>query len=300
LKFLRRSLGFELAVVAAGFVAAVSARAQSTEELLAQRRLEYISAVDSHRSALSALRVVEQRFSTVIAERGRARREGDAAALDRALPQAQELSVPKADRQRRVSEAADVVAARRRAVIEILIVRQSELVARIDAARSSAERAQLGILLTDASNELTEFEREAEGPAALPVVMPDINFDPRDGPADLLGKAELVERHAAVTDTLIQENDAAILFLEERLRNERSRQGALANMDRFGDRIVPTCPPRVDPTVQRSDSTDAGGRPVTLSQRLAAKREYRLFLVEYRDSLLIKTEQFQLRVRRRS
>jgi len=299
-KVLLRSLGFVLTMVAAGLVAAAPAGAQSSEELLAQRRLEYRAAVDVHRSALSALRVVEQQFSTVLAELGRARREGDAAALERALPQAQELSVPKADRQRRVSEAADAVATRRQAVIEILIVRQSELVARIDAARSAAERAQLGILLTDISNELTEFESEADDPTALPVVMPDINFDPRDGPADLLGKAELVERHAAVTDTLIQENDAAILVVEERLRNERSRLDALANMDRFGDRIVPTGPPRVDPTVQLSDSTDAGGRPVTLAQRLAAKREYRLFLIEYRDSLLIKAEQFRQRVRRRS
>lgn len=296
-----RGLLLSALMVVAGFTAVAPVAAQSTLELLAQRRTEYRAALDALQSARSSLQVIEQQFNAALRDIERARSTGDDDALATARARFQDLSVPKADRELRVQETAESVVEARRSVIEILIVRQSELIAMIDAAASAAERQRLGLELEDVSNQLNELEDEAEGPAVvMPTVMPSVNFDPRDGPTELLNKAQILERTAAVVDTVILDTDEQIQAFEERLRNERRRRDLLAGIDRFGDRILPTGPPRTDPTVQSSDSTAAGGRPVTLEERLEALRVYREELVEYRDQLLIKAEQFRLRVRRRS
>jgi len=300
----RRPLGSVLVVAAAAAVFLSDATAlsgQSTESVVAQRRLEYTSASDTHQAALSAFRVVEQRFSAALTEVERARREGDDVALSVALPRAQNMSVPKADRARRVSEAAEDLAEKRQALIDVLVVRQAELVGRLDAAASAVARQQQNDLLDDTSNELSELEDEAEDPTGLlPVVMPNIEISPRDLPAEIESKAQIFERTAAVVDTVLLENAEQIADLEDRLRIERQRQDFLVNADRFGDRQVPTGPPRVDPTVEVSDSTDAEGRPITLEERLAEAQAYREELTEYRDQLLIRARVFRQAIRVRS
>jgi hypothetical protein len=130
--------------------------------------------------------------------------------------------------------------------------------------------------------------------------MPNIEISPRDLPAEIESKAQIFERTAAVVDTVLLENAEQIADLEDRLRIERQRQDFLVNADRFGDRQVPTGPPRVDPTVEVSDSTDAEGRPITLEERLAEAQAYREELTEYRDQLLIRARVFRQAIRVRS
>jgi hypothetical protein len=298
----RRPLGLLLAVALAAVASLLSAgtlRAQSSEEILAQRRLEYRAAQDAYQSAQSAFNVVEQQFSAALREIDRAKRSGDDGALQRAYALAQERAVPKADRARRVAEVAAALEEARDRLIEILVVRQQELVAQAESAPTTARRQELDILLRDVSAELSSVEAEAEkGDAVGGVAMPDIRFDPRDGPADFQQKAEILERTAAVVDTLIQDTDARIEALDERLRIERNRRDFLAGTDRFDDRRLPvvTGPPG-DPTVQSADSTVVNGRPLTLEERIESAREYRETLVEYRDQLLIRAEQFRRRLR---
>jgi hypothetical protein len=299
---LRRPPGLGLAVAA--LVAALAATSgpalgQSTTSLLVSRAAEYRAAADAHQAALSAFFVVDQAFTAALEEVSRARREGDDAALDVALPRAQELSGPKAAADRRVREAADDLADKRRALIEILIVRHADLVGQVDAASNAQQRQQLGRLLDDVSNQLSEMEEEAGDPTGLlPVVMPDISISPRDLPAEIISKAQILERYAELVDTVLIENAAQIAELQDRLLTQRQRQDFLN--DRFGDRVVPTGPPRLDPSVQVADSTDSGGRPITLEERLAAAQAYREELIGYRDQLLIRAQVFRQTVRRRS
>ena len=274
-----------------------SLAAQSTEEVLAQRRLEYQAAVDAYRSALSALEVAEQRFTDALREIDRARRSGDEQALARALPRAQDLSVPKADRERRLQAAARELERTRQALIDVLVVRQAELLEALEAATNAQERRRLTIELEDISNQLQELEAEQEDPARF-TVMPEIHFDPRDGPTELRAKAELIETYAAIADTVIAETRRQIASLEARLVRERRTRDLLSGLDRFGDRQVPTGPPTGGARVMGADSTDAGGRPVSLEDRIEELRSYVEELQEYRDQLLVRAKQFRERIRR--
>ena len=264
---MRRPLGFVLVVAAAAAAFLSDATAlsgQSTESVVAQRRLEYTSASDTHQAALSAFRVVEQRFSAALTEVERARREGDDVALSVALPRAQNMSVPKADRARRVSEAAEDLAEKRQALIDVLVVRQAELVGRLDAAASAVTRQQQNDLLDDTSNELSELEDEAEDPTGLlPVVMPNIEITPRDLPAEIESKAQIFERTAAVVDTVLLENAEQIADLEDRLRIERPIASVIVRSRRDHRGWIPPWRSRTAPTrgVGRSRSKSDSPKP---------------------------------------
>ena len=83
--------------------------AQSTEEVLVERRLEYAAAVAEHEAARSAFMVVERRFTSALSEVDAARLSGDENALSQALAVAQERSLPVRDRGDRVAEASERV-----------------------------------------------------------------------------------------------------------------------------------------------------------------------------------------------
>ena len=300
MKSARRGLGVLLAVVAALGVHEVAA-AQSTAELLGEVRLEYQGAVSVHDAAQAALRVIDRRFNAALLEIENARRARDDAARTRWLQDAQARTVPLADARNRVDVAADSLRIVRQALINVLIVRQVELIALADAASSAQERREFDNLLRVVSNELTARENDVDNDLSLdPVAMPDIAIDPRDGPTELLGKAEILEVTAARVDTLILSIDEEIRQLESRRDMERSRQDFLAGTGRFGDLQPPTgTTGGADPGVPATDST-ALGRPVTLEQRIEAKRDYRQILLNRRENLLLRARDFRARVRRRS
>ncbi len=86
-------------------VTPVSLRAQTTEEVLIERRLEYAQALAEHEAAQRGFEVVERRFSFALNDIDRARRGGDQEALEQAYAVAQERSLPVRDRRNRVMEA---------------------------------------------------------------------------------------------------------------------------------------------------------------------------------------------------
>jgi hypothetical protein len=274
--------------------------AQTTNELVNQRRLEYRAAKDAYESAVSAGRVLEQQFSLALEQVRRARRQGDDTALEQAYALAQDRSFPYSAQEERIDEARATLDSARTALIEIITVRLEELVGEMDAAASAQQRNALNAVWTDLDNELKNLEAEAgEGFRIDPVVMPEIVFDPRDGPEELQAKAEILERRAAVADTLIQNTDETIDQLTARLRVERQRRDFLANADRFGDTQVPvvTGQPAGERSGAPADSTSAGSGPLTLEERIGREQAYREDLVQYRDQLLIRARQFRQRVR---
>jgi hypothetical protein len=290
-----------LAVAAAGtLLAPATLPAQETEEVLTQRRLEYRAARDAYEAARSAFSVVERQFSAALERVGRARRAGDEDALEQAFAVAQERSGPLRAQETRVEEARERLAEARRALIDVITVRLGELLAMMDQASSAAERAELDALWRDLANEQDQLEA-AEGNALSlrPVVLPEITFDPRDGPDELEAKAQILDRLAAVADTVIEELDGEIQALEDRLRIERQRRDFLAGTDRFDDTRMPVvstggAPPEPAPAVDSA----AVRRPLTLDERLEALRSYREQLVAYRTQLQVRARQFRERVRR--
>ncbi|MFQ5537319.1 MAG: hypothetical protein ACE5GJ_07685 [Gemmatimonadota bacterium] len=296
----RWSPGALLAALACGALLGVptTTAAQSTEDLLAQRRLEYRAARDAHEAARSAFSVVERQFSSALEEVTRARRSGDEQALERAFALVQDRSAPYRDQEERVNEARERLDRARQALIDIITVRLEELLAQMDAASSSQERARLDLLWRDLSNELEELEAEAQGALRLnPVVLPEITFDPRDGPMELEAKAQLLERRAAAADTVIQRVDREIQSLRDRERMERTRRDFLAATGRFDDTRVPVVTARPPGAGEISpDSTGAQGRPLTLEERIQELEAYRKQLESYRDQLLIRAQLFRQRI----
>jgi hypothetical protein len=299
----RRGLGLGvLLAVAAGLVLHQPAAAQSAAELLGELRLEYQGAVSVHEAAQAALQVIDRRFNAALLEIDNARRDRDDVARREALSAAQARTAPLADARNRVDVAADSLRSVRLALIEVLIVRQVELIELADGASSSQERREFDNILRVVSNELAAREDDIENDVSLdPVAMPDIAIDPRDGPTELLGKAEILEVTAVRVDTLILSIDEEISQLESRRDMERSRRDFLAGTGRFGDLQPPTgTTGGADPTVQATDSIAAGGRPVTLEDRIEARRVYRQILIDQRELLLFRARDFRVRVRRRS
>ena len=238
---------------------------------------------------------MERQFSAALEEVSLARRSGDGDRLERAYAQAQDRSLPYRDQETRLVEARANVGVARRALIDVISARLEQLVREMDAAGSAQQRTQLDLLFRDLSNELAGLEAEEGGTFRIDTaVRPDITFDPRDGPDDLVIKAELLERHAAVADSVIVNTDRQIQSLNDRLRIQRQLRDFVASTDRFEDTRVPvTTGAPIGERTSPTDSTVVGARPLTLEERIENLRVYRNQLESYRDQLLVRAAQFR-------
>ncbi len=275
---------------------ATAVEAQSTEARLVQRRLEYRAARDQWESARSAVLVFEADFASALEAAERARRRGDDDARERALAVAQERSGPLRSQTQRVEDAADDLDRARTALIEVIAVRMENLVDDMRQASSRRERDRLDVLFRDLRNELAQLEDEIGSRVLIdPVALPDVVFDPRDGPEELEIKAQIMERRAAFTDSAVVQVDREIRDLGSRLRNERRRADFLAGTERFDDTRLPVVggTPPGDAPVAPGDSVSGGGRPATLDERIRLKQQYREQLLLYRDQLLIRARAFR-------
>lgn len=279
-------------------LASPQVRAQSLEALLVQRRLELTRAREEYEAAVAARNVMEGQWRAALEQASAARRSGDDEALEHAWAAAQERAGPFSAQEQRAAMAQDSVVAARRALVEVIQARLEQLLDALDAARSARERAELDILFTDLRNELQALDAEEEDGLSLrPVVLPDVQFDPRDGPEDYEVKAQLLERQAALVQSLAVDVTDRMRTLENRLRIQRQSGDLLANVDRFDDTRVPVVagPPRGGVA---ADSTTAGGRPLTLEERIQELETYRAWLDDYHARLLQRAETFRRRIGR--
>jgi hypothetical protein len=290
----RRLTGTLLAaVLSLGVPAGVGA--QVTEQALGQTRLELRAARTAYEAALSAFNVVDRQFSAALEEVNQARRSGNTDRLERAYALAQDRSVLHRDQEERLKDAVEELVRARQALIDVLAARMEQLVGEMDGARSPQQRAQLDALYRGLQTELQGLEAEEEQTVRLePVVLPEITFDPRDGRDELLAKAELLERRAAVADTLIRHTERQIQSLNDRLRTQRQRRDFLAGTDRFDDTRVPVVAGGITgDRAAATDSTIAGARPLSLEERIQIQRDYLAQLQAYREQLLIRAQQFR-------
>lgn len=263
-----------------------------------QRRLELRAAREAYEAARAAFEVVDRQFRAALQEVTRARESGDADRLDRASALAQDRSVPRADQERRLNEAIEALGRAREGLIGALEGRMAQLVRDMDAAASGQQRAQLNALFADAQAELESLEAEAQDTFRFELVaFPEITFDPRDGPDEMRAKAEVLERQALETDTLIASKQDEIRQLTDRLAIQRAARDFMAGTGRFDDTRIPVV--AGTPTGNRpavTDSTVAGARPMSLEERIRALQEYVRQLEEYRDQLRFRAQQFRARV----
>lgn len=292
--FLAAAASFLLALAAPG-----GASGQAQEQLVYQRRLDYQTAKLAYETAIQAQKALERQFGSALEAVKDARRSGNNDALERAYALAQDRGISFGAQEERVATLRDSVTVARQQLIDVITERLEQLLSDMDAASSAQQRAELNDIWRDLDNELKSLEAEsAEGFRIQPIVMPEIRFDPREGRAEVLQKASLLERRAAVADTTIQDIDRRIKSLTDRLRIRRQRSDMLANLDRFDDTRVPVVAGQ--PTGDRgvaADSTAAGAVPLTLEERLRLLREGRQHLVNYRDQLLVRARSFRETVR---
>lgn len=278
-----------------GLAGAGSAGAQTTQRLLQDRRDEYNAAKADFLSAQNAYRVVERQFSDALQGLQRARAAGDDAAIDQGLRLAQDRAGPFQAGEQRLDKTKAALDSARRTFIEIIGVRQAELVGQMDAAASSQQRNDLNALYQDLNRELMALETEAGDALRFePVVLSDVQADPRDGPMEVLGKAQLLEQLAAQADTAIQDVDRQIKELTARQRRQLQMNDLVAGLERFDDTrlpVVTNAPP--SGRAPAADSTGAGPRPLTLQERIQALQDYRKQLEAYRDQALIRAKEFR-------
>jgi hypothetical protein len=281
-------------------VHAQPAASQTPEQEVIARRLDYEAARTAFEAANAAFNVVDREYSEAANRFLQARQSGNQDAIARAFSDALAKSVPLRAQKQRVTDVAAKLRTARQAFMDAISGRLEELVAQMDAAASRQRRDSLDAVFRDLNNQLHELDSEAQGTLSLrAVALPDITYDPRDSSVELEQKAQILERRAAVNDTLIQYQDRQIKQLQERQRLERQRRDFMAGAGRFDDTRTPVLSGAAgaDARLTVVDSAGTDPRPLTLEERIDALQQYRAQLVEDRDQLLIRAAEFRKHVR---
>jgi len=212
---------------------------QLTDEV-GDRRQDYLFAQQAYQTAVAAWLIVEADWRRASNELAQAQTSGNLVMRDsleyRVLLQSRALQ--QADL--RVAALQEQVDSARVALMEALDRRRGQLLDDFDRAQNLVQRDSIGVLIQDLRNQFSELENPDPDAGLLArQVLPAINFDPRDRPADLLNKAELAERQAQRFEDLITEIDEDIARRRDFLRTLRLAGDARAGRDRFGDPQVP-------------------------------------------------------------
>jgi hypothetical protein len=114
-----------------------------------------------------------------------------------------------------------------------------------------------------------------------------LSADPRDTPADLRGKAGVLEDQAETYDEIVRRVDELILELERRVQQDRARQDALDGIQRFDPDLIPGGRLGRVPPGTRDDGLPAGLEGglalLPLTEQVELFRGIRMQAMEYRD-----------------
>lgn len=266
-----------------------------------EREAEYRIAVGAHDLALQRLSLAEQRWFDAAEEFAAARAAGDQERAEQARARAQPLALELQSARRRAEDTAEAVDSARIALMEAIDARLDSLVAQMEETTEPDERQALAIRIADLNNQYNELEREGEEPLVPQFAnLPEILFDPRDGPAELRLKAEMADQRAAQANAFMEEADRQISELQERLRRNRDLQDLLAGIERFGDIQTPvgvrTRRTTEQEGVEAQADTLAAAEPLTLEERIEQLESLREQAEEYRDQMRALAERFRRRI----
>lgn len=266
------------AISLAFFLASPLTGAYAQEELtLPELEGLYRSAMAGYEEAFEVLEVLSSQFDRASLDFSAALVAGDEAAQNRAYAVVLRIAPQRRQAVRRVEDKAQELLVARDRVLDANAQYLTDLLTQADTASNPADQRFLATFVTDTRNRIREL-RNLENPQVTLEPEPDINWEPRDGPAVLRAKATILE----VTANQYEEQYAYYARQLERLRRDQSldrRSGDfLAGITRFDDPTVPVGPPgarTIPPPGQvqpppGADSLGIEGGFLTLEQRIQA------------------------------
>ncbi|MCJ7629201.1 MAG: hypothetical protein MUO50_12545 [Longimicrobiales bacterium] len=237
-----------------------------------------------YRSAVSEYDAAFQRLEVLSSQQDRADRDfaaalsaGNEAETNRAYGEILRIGPQRRQAARRVEDKAQELIMARERLLDANAQYLTELLIQAAAASDPMEQRVLATSVADTRNRITEL-RNLEDPQVTLEPVPDINAEPRDGPAELRNKATILD----LTAGQYEEQHAYYQRQLEGLRRDQSllrRSGDfLADFARFDDPTVPVGPPgnRTVPTAGQvppppgADSLGVEGGFLTLEQRISA------------------------------
>lgn len=270
------------------------------EPTLEELELEYRSALSAYEAARRAREAREIRFDRALEAADSARASGNTDELDRAFAEAQREARELGALDRRVEETAEQLREARQVLLEALQDRLEALLEEVDSARDPEEREELAAILVDINNRYLELQA-TEDPPVEPEAMEEITITPRDTPANLRRKADLLDFQGDQYEAQIAEIDRRMERLEAAQRTNRAVQAFVADIERYDDNRLPVVPPgarnmgTTDPeeSAPAGDSVASPDRPMTLEERIQSLQVLRDRLVTYLEQVRDKAERFR-------
>jgi hypothetical protein len=274
--------------------------ASQEEPTLEELELEYRSALSAYEAARRAREAREIRFDRALEAADSARASGNTDELDRAFAEAQREARELGALDRRVEETAEQLRQARQVLLEALQDRLEALLEEVDSARDPEEREELAAILWDINNRYLELQA-TEDPPVEPEAMEEITITPRDTPANLRRKADLLDFQGDQYEAQIAEIDRRMERLEAAQRTNRAVQDFVAGIERYDDNRLPVVPPgsrtmgTTDPeeAPPAGDSVSSPDRPMTLEERIQSLQVLRDRLVTYLEQVRDKAERFR-------
>ena len=265
---------------------------QTVERLVAISTDVYDRAMEQRAQTLDSLIASRGRFNAALFVLERAGTSGDETAINQAHAQVLASGRDMSTKLAVDLQAADMLSLRRNELLSVLITWRNEVFQRVEGAPEGTDRSRDISLLEDIGARIDDLRRlEAESPAGT-LVGSLVEHDDRDGELEWRSKAEICRRLAdEVTNVIaVIDNDLEQLELEELL--ERQRRDFMFETDIFGDRSLATGSQRRAGDVQVADSGAVGALPVTIQDRIASLQRDRATLVDYRDRVLEREQEF--------
>jgi hypothetical protein len=246
-----------------------------------QGELDYRAARQAYEAALDHLEAEYNAYTRILDQVREARSSGDddarRAALARAYARSQEIQ----RLERRAQEEREALDARREALLVALDARLEEVQGELAASDVLPfdERRRLEATLSGLASQYLRLEEEGSN-VLTPrnVLYPNVVYDPRDTPSEILYKIEFAESKLAQARAQVEELDGQIQRLDNLLRAQRSRRDFMGELDRFGDTQVPVGQP--GQRSERSQEVVADTTGITLEglpleQQLATLQTFR-------------------------
>lgn len=256
----------------------------------------YRSVLAEYNGAFELLEVLESRFDGASQALNNALATGDEAAMNAAYAETQRIAPQRRQQQRRVEEKAEELREARRRFLDATAQYLEDLLAQADTASDPVNQRALAVFVADTRNRITEL-RNLEDPQVTLQPEPEITAEPRDGPADLRSKANILEVRATQYEEQFAFNQRQLESLRRDQNLLRRSGDFLADRARFDDLTVPVGPPgsrtvttpgQTEPPA--ADSLGAeGGRP-TLDERIQALEVLQAEIVERIQVIRVRAE----------
>jgi hypothetical protein len=264
-------------------MSAALTRAQESGDV-AQRELEYRAAKGAHDAALDDYNAQYNAYSQLIDQVAAARRVGDETAIDAALGRWYQRSREIRRLDLRVQEQRERLEGARGALLAALDAELEAVGAELAAGPGVAVAS--GLVARSRDLRLQYEELEEEGSHVLTpreIVLTQLQYDPRNTPAEIRLKVEYAERRIEEARGAQREVDRQIQRVETLLRVERSGTDFRGGLNRFGDDQVPVGQPAQgrDGRSALADTTGLTLDELPLDQQLKTLRDHRTQLEVY-------------------